>query len=279
METQDILKNIDLSSSDNVKYVFGLKSAFNKALGEFHKKVTPPNKNGHVSFNNTKYDYVLFEDLSKAIDVALVNIDLTWNQDTFSDEEKGVAGARTIIRCESNGYEESTKWVRIKVNGKSQDIGSALTYAKRYSLSSAFGINSETDDDGQRAQAAPVGNKSSRMYKKTSQAPRPQAQPKPQPNNSDPLISQAQLRLVNDKLTKLSQAKGTNADAEAQRYLAMVHLTKLEELTSSQAVMLINHLDEEIKQVEANKPRKQAPKTAPDDLDAWLNNRGVTTHA
>lgn len=274
METQDILKNIDLSSSDNVKYVFGLKSAFNKALGEFHKKVTPPNKNGHVSFNNTKYDYVLFEDLSKAIDVALVNIDLTWNQDTFSDEEKGVAGARTIIRCESNGYEESTKWVRIKVNGKSQDIGSALTYAKRYSLSSAFGINSETDDDGQRAQAAPVGNKSSRMYKKTPQASRPQTQPKPQPNNPDPLISQAQLRLVNDKLTKLSQAKGTNADAEAQRYLAMVHLTKLEDLTSSQAVMLVNHLDEEIKQVEANKPRQQKS----DDLDRWLENRGVTTN-
>ncbi|QHM53351.1 ERF family protein [Pediococcus acidilactici] len=275
METQDILKNIDLSNSDNVKYVFGLKSAFNKALGEFHKKVAPPNKNGHVSFNNTKYDYVLFEDLSKAIDVALVDIDLTWNQDTFSDEEKGVAGARTIIRCESNGYEESTKWVRIKVNGKSQDIGSALTYAKRYSLSSAFGINSETDDDGQRAQAAPVGNKSSRMYKKTSQASRPQTQPKPQPNNSDPLISQAQLRLVNDKLTKLSQAKGTNADAEAQRYLAMVHLTKLEDLTSSQAVMLVNHLDEEIKQVEANKPQQQKS----DDLDRWLENRGVTTRA
>lgn len=276
----DLLDKLDLSQLENVKYIYELKAKFNQELAEFHSKVKPPAKNGHVNFRTKagqkKYDYVRLEDLIKSIDEALKGTGLTWNQD--SEVKNGTIRVRTTL-LSSNGYEQVGSWLEIKTGGDPQAIGSALTYAKRYSLGTAFGINSETDDDGEQSQGTSNRAKAKATTSRT-QAPRPQtAKPKPQPNNPDPLISRPQLRLVNDKLTKLSQAKGTNADAEAQRYLAMVNLTKLEDLTSSQAVMLVNHLDEEIKQVEANKPRQQAPKTAPDDLDAWLNNRGVTTHA
>ncbi|OIM96518.1 hypothetical protein BIY40_00240 [Pediococcus acidilactici] len=271
----DLLEKLDLSQLENIKYIYELKAKFNQELAEFHSKVRPPAKNGHVNFRTKagqkKYDYVRLEDLIKSIDEALKGTGLTWNQD--SEVKNGTIRVRTTL-LSSNGYEQVGSWLEIKTGGDPQAIGSALTYAKRYSLGTAFGINSETDDDGEQSQGTSNRAKAKVTTPRT-QAPRPQmTKAKPQPNNSDPLISQPQLRLVNDKLTKLSQAKGTNADAEAQRYLAMVHLTKLEDLTSSQAVMLINHLDEEIKQVEANKPQQQKS----DDLDRWLENRGVTTN-
>ena len=277
----DLLEKLDLSQLENVKYIYELKAKFNQELAEFHSKVKPPAKNGHVNYRTKagqkKYDYVRLEDLIKSIDEALKGTGLTWNQD--SEVKNGAIRVRTSL-LSSDGYEQVGSWLEIKTSGDPQSIGSALTYAKRYSLGTAFGINSETDDDGQQSQKTNARTNAKATAPK-SQASRPQAQaqPQPQPNNPDPLISQPQLRLVNDKLTKLSQAKGTNADTEAQHYLAMVHLTKLEDLTNSQAIMLVSHLDKDIKQAEANRPRQQAPKQSSDDLDAWLNNRGVTTHA
>ncbi|MDV2911438.1 ERF family protein [Pediococcus acidilactici] len=277
----NLLDNLDLSDLKNVQYLMDLKKGFNHELAEFHSKVRPPAKNGQASFRTKKggtksYTYVQLEDLIKAVDTALSGTGMTWRQD--SEVRGGVIRVRTSILA-SNGYEYVSPWIEIKTSDSPQDIGSGITYAKRYSLSASFGINSETDDDGKQAQVASTGNNNSRTYKQTSQPnpqpSRPQAtKAKPQSNNPDPLISQPQLRLVNDKLTKLSQAKGTNADDEAQRYLAMVHLTKLEDLTSSQAVLLVNHLDKDIKQAEANKPQQQKS----DDLDRWLENRGVTTN-
>lgn len=273
----DLLEKLDLSQLENVKYIYELKAKFNQELAEFHSKVKPPAKNGHVNFRTKagqkKYDYVRLEDLIKSIDEALKGTGLTWNQD--SEVKNGIIRVRTTL-LSSNGYEQVGSWLEIKTGGDPQAIGSALTYAKRYSLGTAFGINSETDDDGEQSQG--TSNRAKAKATATTpraQTPRPQTtKPKTQSNNPDPLISQPQLRLVNDKLTKLSQAKGTNADVEAQRYLAMVNLTKLEDLTTSQAVMLVNHLDKDIKQAEANKPRQQKS----DDLDRWLENRGVTTN-
>lgn len=270
----NLLEKLDLSQLENVKYLYELKAKFNQELAEFHSRVKPPAKNGHVNFRTKagqkKYDYVRLEDLIKSIDEALKGTGLTWNQD--SEVKNGAIRVRTSL-LSSNGYEQVGSWLEIKTGGDPQAIGSALTYAKRYSLGTAFGINSETDDDGQQSQKTNDRFKTKSTTPKP-QATRPQAQSKPQPN-FDTLINQQQLRLINDKLTELSKAKGTKADNEARRYLSMVHLNRLEELTNDQAIALVDHLDKEIKQAVANRPQPQTT----DDLNRWLEEQGVTSHA
>lgn len=70
-----------------------------------------------------------------------------------------------------------------------QSAGSALTYARRYSLSAAFGISSDVDDDGN----ADSGNSSDKKpYAK-------QKQSKPAP------ITKVQISEIKDKAHRLAE--------------------------------------------------------------------------
>ena len=61
-----------------------------------------------------------------------------------------------IYTIVSDGMEEkAVSPVPAKLDGLPQSNGSEITYAKRYSLSAAFGLVSEEDDDAQSAQNTP----------------------------------------------------------------------------------------------------------------------------
>ena len=77
---------------------------------------------------------------------------LSWQQEAKVETQgqSSSISVRTIVRHE-NGYEYVSPWVTFVSSIAPQSIGSAITYAKRYSLSATFGINSETDDDAQQA--------------------------------------------------------------------------------------------------------------------------------
>jgi hypothetical protein len=53
----------------------------------------------------------------------------------------------------SSGQFLESRYPVISATGKPQDMGSALTYARRYSMSAICGIASEEDDDGNAAQS------------------------------------------------------------------------------------------------------------------------------
>src|SRR5699024_1809320 len=62
--------------------------------------------------------------------------------------ESGVAKVTTKVFDKSGNLIEFPP-VMFKANGNTpQAIGSAMTYARRYSLNSVFGISAESDDDG-----------------------------------------------------------------------------------------------------------------------------------
>ncbi|MCU4683134.1 ERF family protein [Lactiplantibacillus paraplantarum] len=122
--------------------------AFASALALFQQQVVAPKENGHVSYKSTKYDYVMLKDLIKAINEGIKGTGLAWLQDTKTNA--GIVSVRTIV-FHKDGYQFESSWTEIKTSGKAQDVGSAMTYARRYSLSTTFGVNSETDDDGQSA--------------------------------------------------------------------------------------------------------------------------------
>lgn len=236
----DLLEKIDLTNLENAKFLVELKAGFNKELAKFHDKVKPPSKNGHVDFSTgkgrTKYDYVQLEDLIKAIDTALNGSGMTWSQD--SEVNDGSARVRTRI-LSSNGYEYISPWILIKSSGKAQDIGSALTYAKRYSLGTSFGINSETDDDGQQAQESNTLTNN----------------PHKQKNNPKPaqrLIDQKQLGTLKTKLIELGLAKGTSSEVEAKKYLVRANLKRLEDLPAEFASSLIKLVEDDLKQAKSS---------------------------
>lgn len=72
-------------------------------------------------------------------------------QGILSDPEKGLIGIETRITHKSGQWIESDSWCKPKAL-LPQDVGSAVTYLKRYSLSAMLGIVADDDDDANHAQ-------------------------------------------------------------------------------------------------------------------------------
>lgn len=60
---------------------------------------------------------------------------------------------RTELVHDSTGETRASEWP-LPTEGKSQALGSALTYARRYTLACLAGVSLDDDDDGQLAQEA-----------------------------------------------------------------------------------------------------------------------------
>lgn len=69
--------------------------------------------------------------------------------------QDGIAGIRTKIQHSSGEYEEGFFPLAVAVTAKAQEMGSAMTYLRRYALSAMVGIAPE-DDDGNEAQKFPL---------------------------------------------------------------------------------------------------------------------------
>ena len=156
-EVQSINASLEKSNLDFKVKMIELRAGYAKAFNLFEQQVKAPSKNGHVDFTSkkgrTKYDYVTIDDLINSINHVIKGTGLSWQQEAKVETQgqSSSISVRTIVRHE-NGYEYVSPWVTFVSSIAPQSIGSAITYAKRYSLSATFGINSETDDDAQQAQ-------------------------------------------------------------------------------------------------------------------------------
>jgi hypothetical protein len=192
-----------------------------KAMGLFRSKVEQPAKDANNPFFKSKY--VTLEGVIKSVDAAIIDTGLTWYQEPVSDNNK--IGVATHI------FHESGEWLAFepfyvtptKVDPQAQ--GSALTYAKRYSLAAAFGISSDIDDDGNGASN----------------------NDKPNTNNqTGSIISPKQIGMVKNLFNQFATL--TKADVKKVSEFALSHykITKLENATSSQASALIKYMQEQI---------------------------------
>lgn len=128
-----------------------------KALSQFRKNIMQPKKDADNPQFRSKY--VPLELVTDAIDKVAPNYGLAYFQN-LTTLENSMVGVQTIITHESGEYIEFD-WLYLdarpiikggaKGQATSQSQGSAITYGRRYSLSSAFGIASEVDDDGNEA--------------------------------------------------------------------------------------------------------------------------------
>lgn len=136
-----------------------------KAFANFKKKLKQPLKDANNPFFKSKY--VPLENVVQVVDEAMIDTGLSYIQE-IEDLEEGYLRVDTIVLHESGEY-MVIKGSKVKpVKNDPQSAGSATTYARRYSLSTAFGIASDPDDDG---------NGASQQAKNNQQ---PKSQPKPE---------------------------------------------------------------------------------------------------
>lgn len=122
--------------------------ALYKALGLFRKNIKQPVKDGKNPY--FKSSYVTLEGVIKSIDEAMNGTGLSFLQEVATIN--GLPSVRTTLMHEDGGV-MTTEWLSLplKQNATPQDVGSLITYAKRYQLAGFMGISSDIDDDGNQA--------------------------------------------------------------------------------------------------------------------------------
>lgn len=119
-----------------------------KALAKFRQQLKQPVKDGANPY--FKSTYVTLDGVIKAVDTALEGTGLSYIQEAATSD--GLPAVRTVLFHEDGGMMASG-WLSLplKSGATPQDVGSLLTYAKRYQLAAFFGVSSDVDDDGNSA--------------------------------------------------------------------------------------------------------------------------------
>lgn len=196
-----------------------------KALANFHKEVKQPFKDKSNPFFKSKY--VPLENVAEAIDTISPKFGLTYTQSTITDDN-GNVGVATILVHESGEYIEHPPAMTKPEKNTPQGIGSALTYMRRYSLSAAFGITSDQDDDGNQA--------SGHTTKPAS---------KPDPKN---------VKTLEDEIEMFSQLMQSNGkDVPPEKVKAQLNIKDINQLSNNQIATMISTLDKWSKQAKESK--------------------------
>lgn len=111
-----------------------------KALIEFQSKCPTIFKDKEINVKSYKFAYATYGNILQTIKTPMFESKLAFTFSTF--ENKFICR----IMHESGEYFD-TSIDMIKTQGNMQDIGSLLTYCKRYTLVLALGLDTDSDDD------------------------------------------------------------------------------------------------------------------------------------
>lgn len=186
------------------------------ALIEFQKDNKGIQKDGQ-GYN---YKYISLDQIFALVRPALSKIDIVMSQDVGNL----IVGDKTYTTCETTLYHKSGEWISTGAlivepisNAKMstmQNLGSAITYAKRYQLTAILGLSADVDDD-----AAIVNENLQNWGQK---------------------ISPAQTKTLFDLMKK----KGIGKEQMQTIMAEEIHTTKSSsQLTADEASKLISHLN------------------------------------
>lgn len=126
-----------MKTSESIKQII-------PALLKVQNEVISFNKDG---FNpHFKNNYITLDSILADVRPKLTEENLLLIQEVHSDGE--YAEITTTIYHESGEYIQAETLKLKPTQNNPQQMGSAITYGKRYQLSSLLGVSSETDDDG-----------------------------------------------------------------------------------------------------------------------------------
>lgn len=237
-EVQSINADLEKSKLDFKVKMIELRAGYAKAFNLFEQQVKAPSKNGHVDFKSkggrTKYDYVTIDDLINSINHGIKGTGLSWQQEAKVETQgqSSSISVRTIVRHE-NGYEYVSPWVTFVSSIAPQSIGSAITYAKRYSLSATFGINSETDDDAQQAQ-------NSQPTRKATQT---------RSNSQPAMITSEQLDTAQRLIKAIAESEQKDLREVRAMFLKMFGVSLYRDLTEAKANNLLMILTKQLEKI------------------------------
>lgn len=175
------------------KFTPKLNAALAKAQGEFiqpdKNKTVEVKKEGRILYTTT---YADLKNVVEAFRPSLSKHGLSFTQKTVPNS-KGWFLVLTL-RHESGEYDETA--MPINLDQAPQQVGSQLTYLKRYQAAAYFGIAADDDDDGNGAHGneATFGNKGNgnkaqnqgKQQAPTAQAKKPPQQQKPPESQAPP---------------------------------------------------------------------------------------------
>lgn len=138
-------------------------AALAKALAAFQAEVKDPKKDEKNPFFKSKY--VALDGLTAAVRPVLAKHGLSYMQLPSGDGQ--TVSITTILLHESGEFIESEPFTMKPVKADPQSIGSACTYARRYSLQSVLGVAWEEDDDANNASQPPQEAKNQNVKQNT----------------------------------------------------------------------------------------------------------------
>lgn len=207
------------------------------AMYAFRKAVKQPKKDKENPF--FKSTYVALEGVQRAIDEALPD-GLSYTQALITED--GKVGIATIILHKSGefiAFEPS--YVPVKKNDP-QGYGSAETYARRYSLSAAFGISSDLDDDGNAA--------SHGQYKPASRSNRSTNARKPAQATSPKPATKAQTDEIKQLMEDVSQHSNQDLKVVAKNAMAKAKVKSFKNISAQDAGYLNKELNTELMEIQ-----------------------------
>lgn len=117
------------------------------ALSQFQGTVPSVLKGKTANVGQYKYKYADLADIFNSISKTLMEYELAVVQ--FFTEEEGRSYIVTTLMHSSGQWVKS--YLKVAHHEKIQQLGSEITYLRRYALSSLLGIAAEDDDDGAQA--------------------------------------------------------------------------------------------------------------------------------
>lgn len=217
-----------------------------KALVGFHSEVGRISKDG--TNPHLKNRYATIDQIIEEIRPILATHGLFIMQ-MPTNTEAGEIRMTTRIYHTSGQWMESPTLTLKPQKQDAQGIGSAVTYARRYSLTSFLSLNTGEDDDGCRASAreartATKPNQKAKPQPKTNPKPQPQQQPKPEP--SKPEVIDGNLASEPQRRKIFAMAKEKTIPESVLRGLIRYYTGKesTKSLSKQDASDLIKLLDE-----------------------------------
>jgi hypothetical protein len=125
-----------------------------KALAAAQAAVTPPKRNKTANTGTYSYSYADLDGIVEAVREHLTTNGLSVAQDVTS--EGGMCGVSTRLLHTSGEWIE-TGPLYLPAGNTPQSFGSAITYARRYSLTSILNITTDDDDDARAASSEAGG--------------------------------------------------------------------------------------------------------------------------
>jgi len=198
-----------------------------KALSNFQGKMTAIKKDAVNPFYKSKY----------------ATLDTIWETIRKPLSENGLSVAQTMNLIEGKNvlettlYHTSGEWISgtqlvNPIKDDPQSLGSAISYARRYSLSAILGIVADEDDDANIATKAEVKEVKSKSSLEKPVSPET-------PRKIEPTITPAQTK----KIYASVKEKGITSD-QARAYLKQVFKKmSTKELTVSEASRLIEDIE------------------------------------